>query len=69
MGPDWQPSLILHVRTAGTYPEGRAALIRYLGETNCLLLFSSFITVSALLPTLAIAASISGFDFLKYLHQ
>jgi hypothetical protein len=32
-------------------------------------LLSSFITVSALLPTLAIAASISDFDFLKCLHQ
>jgi hypothetical protein len=30
---------------------------------------NSFITVSALSPTLAIAASISGFDFLKRLHQ
>jgi hypothetical protein len=45
------------------------ALIRYLGKTNCLLLLSSFITVSALLPTLAMAASISGFVFLKRLHQ
>jgi hypothetical protein len=32
-------------------------------------LLSSFISVSALLPTLAIAASISGFDFLRCLHQ
>src|SRR4029434_10894751 len=30
---------------------------------------SSFITVSALSPTLAIAASISAFDFLRRLHQ
>jgi hypothetical protein len=30
---------------------------------------NSFITVSALSPTLAIAASISAFDFLKCLHQ
>jgi hypothetical protein len=30
---------------------------------------NSFITVSALSPTFAIAASISGFDFLKRLHQ
>ena len=40
-----------------------------IGSTNRLPLLSSFITVSALLPTLAIAASISGFDFLKCLHQ
>jgi hypothetical protein len=30
---------------------------------------NSFITVSALSPTLAIAASISAFDFLRRLHQ
>src|SRR5215831_14030563 len=30
---------------------------------------NSFITVSALSPTLAIAASISGFDFFRRLHQ
>lgn len=30
---------------------------------------NSFFTVSALSPTLAIAASISSFDFPKYLHQ
>jgi hypothetical protein len=30
---------------------------------------NSFITVSALSPTLAIAASISGLDFLRRLHQ
>jgi len=37
--------------------------------SSTLPLFSSFFTVSALLPTLAIAASISGFDFLRRLHQ
>jgi len=40
-----------------------------IGSTTRLPLLSSFITVSALLPTLAIAASISSFDFLKCLHQ
>ena len=33
------------------------------------LVCNSFRTVSALSPTLAIAASISSFDFPKYLHQ
>ena len=49
--------------------DGGAELYPPIESSSCLPLFSSFITVSALLPTLAIAASISGFDFLKCLHQ
>src|SRR5262245_949364 len=47
---------------------GNHATISRLTESPATLL-SSFMSVSALLPTLAIAASISGFDFLRCLHQ